>query len=235
MWALARRTRLRRTRPLLLMLAPLPAIVANNYGGEMLYRVYFFSLPGAAVLAAAALLPHLRRERVVAATLPLALGALLAGLLFSYYGKEQMNYFSPLEVQAADYLADTAPKGSLVIAELPNYPDAYADYEKDTRLWMLTEPPDFAVDVLNQEDPVAAVHAAAQTWTRGPVYFILTESELAEIRMEGLLATAQVTELVHGLTRANGFVPLDLNADAGVYLVRPVKTGSAAAASAGAP
>ncbi|MBR7835936.1 glycosyltransferase [Actinospica durhamensis] len=230
LWAVATRTRMRRTRPLLLMLAPLPAIVANNYGGEMLYRVYFFSLPGAAVLAAAALLPCLRRERLVALTLPLALGALVAGLLFSYYGKEQMNYFSPQEIAAADYVADTAPKGSLVIAELPDYPDAYAHYEKDTRVWLLPEAPSFSLGVLNEEDPVAAIHAAAQGWKRGPVYFVLTASQLAEIRMEGLLATPQVDILVHGLTTANGFVPVDRNPDAGIYLVRPTQTETSAGA-----
>ncbi len=224
LWAVARRTRLRRTRPLLLMLAPLPAIVANDYGGEMLYRVYFFSLPGAAVLAAVALLPRLRRERLAALLLPLALGGLVVGLLFSYYGKEQMNYFSPQEIEAADYLADTAPAGSLIIAELPDYPDAYAHYEKDTREWLLPEAPSLSLGILNEEDPVAAIHAAARGWTKGPVYFVLTASQIAEIKMQGLLPTAQVGTLVNGLTRANGFVPVDRNPDAGVYLVRPTQT-----------
>jgi glycosyltransferase involved in cell wall biosynthesis len=221
LWALARRSRLRKTRPLLLMLAPLPAIVANDYGGEMLYRVYFFSLPGAAVLAAATLLPRPRREHLAALALPLALGGLLAGLLLSYYGKEQMNYFSPEEVRAADYLAATAPQGSLIIAEVPDYPDAYASYEKDTREWLLPEPPDIRVGILNEEDPIAAIHAAARGWTRGPVYFILTESELAEIRMEGLLPGPQITMLTSGVSARNGFSAVYRNRDAGVYLVQP--------------
>lgn len=223
LWALARRTRLRRTRPLLLMLAPLPAVIANNYGGEMLYRVYFFSLPGAAVLAAATLLPRPRRERVLALALPLVLSALVVGMLFSYYGKEQMNYFTPREVQAADYLAATAPKGSLIIAELPDYPDAYAQYEKDTREWLLPEPPNREVGLLNQEDPIAAIHAAAQGWNRGPVYFIVTRSELAELRMEGLLAAPEISTLTTGLTERNGFVAVEHNPDAAVYLVQPTR------------
>ncbi|MEK8143561.1 hypothetical protein NKH18_20380 [Streptomyces sp. M10(2022)] len=44
--------------PLLLAsLAPVPLFVVNDYGGEMLFRVYLFALPGGAFFAAAALVP----------------------------------------------------------------------------------------------------------------------------------------------------------------------------------
>lgn len=224
LWALARRSdRLRRMRPLLLLLAPLPAIVANNYGGEMLYRVYFFSLPGAAVLAAATLLPRTQRSRkrrpyAAAFALPAVLSVLLLGLLFSYYGKEQMNYFSPQEVDAAQYLSTHAPAGSLIIAEVPNYADAYENYETSTRVWLLPEPPDLVVKQSAVADPLAAIHLAARGW-RGPVYYILTDSQLAEIRMEGEVGDPQLRSLVDGLTPANGFDPVYRNNDAGVYRV----------------
>jgi hypothetical protein len=219
LWGLARRIRVRRARPLLLMLAPLPAVVANNYGGEMLYRVYFFSLPGAAILAAATLLPRGRRERLAAVALPCVLGALMVGMLFSYYGKEQMNYFSPQEVDAAQYLSTHAPTGSLIIAEVPNYAGAYENYDKTTRLWLLPEPPVTEAQQEALNDPLAAIHHAADEWTKGPVYFILTESQLAEIQMEGELGAPQLHALVSGLTPADGFRAVFRNDDAGVYQV----------------
>jgi hypothetical protein len=200
-------------------------VVANNYGGEMLYRVYFFSLPGAAVLAAATLLPRVRRERVVAVTLPIVLGALLTGFLFSYYGKEKMNYFSPQEVEAADYLAAHAPAGSLIIAELPNYADALDEYEKTTRIWLVPEPPDVEIKLLSQLDPVKAIQDAAKGW-RGPVFYILTDSELAEIQTEGIIPQAALRSLLNGLTPANGFEPIYRNADAGVYRISSAIVGS---------
>jgi GT2 family glycosyltransferase len=43
--------------PALLAIAPLPMVVANSYGGEMLFRVFLFALPGLVILAAAALYP----------------------------------------------------------------------------------------------------------------------------------------------------------------------------------
>jgi hypothetical protein len=232
-WALTRRRGLRRTRMLLLMLAPFPAVVANNYGGEILYRVYFFSLPGAALLAAAALIPHARRERAAAIALPVTLGALAVAFLFSYYGKEQVNYFSPGQVAAADYLTSTAPPGSFIIAETPNFPDAYANYEKYTRLWLLAEPPDKQTKLLAITDPLAAVHSAAQDVKAAHVYFILTASEIAEIRMEGLIAPAQLDSLLNGLTPANGFTRLYTNADAAVYRVDPPPSHPAIALPSG--
>ena len=230
LWGLARRgARLRRARPLLLMLAPLPAVIANNYGGEMLYRVYFFSLPGAAVLAAATLIPRSRpgigqersRAWIGVVALPCVLGSLVLGLLYSYYGKEQMNYFSPQEVAAAQYLSTQAAPGSLIVAEVPNYADAYEDYEKTTRIWLLPEPPIAWVAKINVEQPVAAIHIAAQGWHTGPVYFIVTDSQLAEIEMEGELGRSELQSLVNGLTPANGFEPVYRNADAGIYRVVP--------------
>jgi len=229
LWALVRRRhRLGRARLLLLMLAPLPAIVANNYGGEMLFRVYFFSLPGAALLAAAALIPRSGsgHARLAAIALPTALAALVTALLFSYYGKEQMNYFSPAQVQAAQYLDSHAPSGSLIIAETPNYPDAYADYEKSTRIWLLEEQPGQQSALLAVENPIAAIRTSAQNWDSGPVYFILTESQIAEIQMGGLLTADGLAGLLAGLTPANGFTAVYRNADAAVFRVAPPVPGS---------
>ncbi|MFF0445517.1 hypothetical protein ACFYT4_03680 [Streptomyces sp. NPDC004609] len=55
---LARRKLIRSALPLLLVsAAPVPLFAVNDYGGEMLFRVYLFGLPGAAFFAAAALVP----------------------------------------------------------------------------------------------------------------------------------------------------------------------------------
>jgi len=230
LWALVRRRhRVQRTRLLLLMLAPLPAIVANDYGGEMLYRVYFFSLPGAALLAAATLSP---RRRSGALVLPTVLAALVTAQLFSYYGKEQENYFSPTEVGAAQYLDTHAQPGSLIVAETPNYAAAYNDYERTTRVWLLISPPDDQIKALSVTEPVAAIRQAAEGWQNGPVYFILTESQVAEIQMEGLLSTGGLNELISGLTPANGFTVVYRTGDAAVYRVAPPAYGSSVTAPA---
>jgi GT2 family glycosyltransferase len=220
LWAVFRRTRLNRVRMLLLMLAPLPAAAANSYGGEMIYRVYMFSLPGAALLAAASLIPRARRRSsATAVLLPGALGVLLTALLFSYYGKEQMNYFTPQEVAAADYLTTKAPAGSLMISELPYYPAAYQNYERYSRDWLLDEDASAVGQQAAVADPIGVIRSAATGWDGGPAYFIITSSELAEIRMEGDLTPAALDRLLNGLTPANGFDAVYRNADAAVYRV----------------
>jgi uncharacterized membrane protein YeaQ/YmgE (transglycosylase-associated protein family) len=47
----------RRTGLWLLVLAPLPVLAANGYGGEMIFRAYLFALPAAAFLVAALFFP----------------------------------------------------------------------------------------------------------------------------------------------------------------------------------
>ena len=44
-------------------LSPLPLIVANSYGGEMVFRVYLFALPFVAFFAAASLFPDAGSRR----------------------------------------------------------------------------------------------------------------------------------------------------------------------------
>src|SRR5690606_34643918 len=85
-----RRRLVRSALPLLLVsAAPVPLFAVNDYGGEMLFRVYLFGLPGAAFFAAAALVPgaagtsrdgaRALRRRVSAVALPAVLLVLLAG------------------------------------------------------------------------------------------------------------------------------------------------------------
>jgi hypothetical protein len=77
------------------------------------------------------------------------------------------------------------------------------------------------------------VHSAAQDVKAAHVYFILTASEIAEIRMEGLIAPAQLDSLLNGLTPANGFTRLYTNADAAVYRVDPPPSHPAIALPSG--
>ncbi|MFG3286391.1 hypothetical protein [Streptomyces sp. NPDC048111] len=72
-----RRRLTRSALPLLLVsVAPVPLFAVNDYGGEMLFRVYLFGLPGAAFFAAAALVPAVV---VPAAVVPAPAGAEAAG------------------------------------------------------------------------------------------------------------------------------------------------------------
>lgn len=126
-------------RPVLLAAAPFPMLALGSYGGEMVLRIYLFSLPFMAYLAATALYsPVTRPEWVnvpVRSSTPLftyaptpqtpgrweAAGSLLmgvvmvGGLFFSAYGNERTNRVTPRDVKAAEYLYTYAPPESAIV------------------------------------------------------------------------------------------------------------------------
>ncbi|MGW6520017.1 hypothetical protein [Streptomyces sp. NPDC054962] len=136
-----RRRLTRSALPLLLVsVAPVPLFAVNDYGGEMLFRVYLFALPGAAFFAAAALVPAVAgthrsrakalRRRTAAFALPAVLLVLLAGFLPSYYGKEKMFYTPPDETALVTRALDNAPDGSLILATSGSFPQALHRYDR---------------------------------------------------------------------------------------------------------
>ncbi|MFI6288890.1 hypothetical protein ACIBCM_29790 [Streptomyces sp. NPDC051018] len=157
---LARRKLIRSALPLLLVsAAPVPLFAVNDYGGEMLFRVYLFGLPGAAFFAAAALVPAAAgmagaaagtpgnrrrtgradtRTRVTAIALPVVLVALVAGFMPSYYGKEKMYYTPPAETAMVTRAIDRAPKDALILATTGSFPQALHRYEK-VEHWFFAE------------------------------------------------------------------------------------------------
>jgi O-antigen/teichoic acid export membrane protein len=89
---------------LVLLLAPLPAVV-EGYGGEMILRVYLFMLPGACVLAAYAFFPgtHRARRPARAQYAAAACGLILVGaFLFARFGNESYEITRPGELAATE-------------------------------------------------------------------------------------------------------------------------------------
>ncbi|MFD7442411.1 hypothetical protein [Streptomyces sp. NPDC059909] len=189
---LLRRRLTRSALPLLLAVAaPVPMFAVNDYGGEMLFRVYLFGLPGTAFFAAAALVPAVggagrglkaaRRVSVVA--LPVALTALLAGFLPSYYGKEGMHYAPPAELAFTQRAYDRAPDGALVLATTGSFPGAYYRYDHYER-WFFTEQ-GVPENLRMLEDPAGYL---ARGIPEGRIaYVILTPTQEKAVTGEGYL------------------------------------------------
>jgi hypothetical protein len=113
--------------PVVLMASPLVLLAANDFDGEILFRVYLYGLPFAAFFAAHALLG--RRLPATVATFVLSAG-LLGGFLLAHFGKDGHYVFTPEEVTAAAWLADHAPPGSLLVEGNRNYPAQFRNYER---------------------------------------------------------------------------------------------------------
>ena len=114
---------------IILAVSPFLMLGGNLYGGEILFRIYFFSLPLMAFFGAAFLYPSTARGTsrwtiLLAVCLSVALAA---GLSFAYWGKERMNYFTQDELEASQFLYDVAPAGSLLIGGSFDHPSVFEE------------------------------------------------------------------------------------------------------------
>lgn len=213
--------------PVLLAVSPLPMLVLNNYGGEMLFRVFFFSLPFLALLAAGLIYPgqatptgsaHAvpgRRRLARSVALPLVLALALSGAFsLAYYGKERMNYFSPQEVNAAQWLYANAPMGSMIVDASANSPWAFThyDYFNLESLANLT-PQQLAALPLT---PADVLHEAYGDVGK-PIFLILNRANAVAIHYTGDLPPNILPSLTAGLPKLPGVTIIYQNADATIY------------------
>ena len=117
---------------ILLAMAPFTLIVANSYDGEMLLRIYLFSLPlmvffAAALFCTTSNFSMSRKMTMAVAGVSLIL---LGGFLFTRYGNERMDYMSNAEVNGMHYLYNIAQPGSLLIESTYSTPWQFQDLEK---------------------------------------------------------------------------------------------------------
>ncbi|MEU3606920.1 hypothetical protein AB0E83_15935 [Streptomyces sp. NPDC035033] len=199
---LARRRLTRSALPLLLAsAAPVPLFAVNDYGGEMLFRVYLFGLPGAAFFAAAALVPAagggrrsrgaVLRRRVAAVALPAALLALTAGFLPAYYGKDAMYYTPPAESALVTRAIDRLPDGGLLLATSGSFPQALHRYDEVEHWW-------FCEQELPENERMLADPARylADRIPRGTTaHVVLTRTQDVYTAGEGLLPAGGFTVL----------------------------------------
>lgn len=117
---------------LLLAIAPFSLILLNSYGGEMLLRIYLFSLPPL-VFFAAGLFYSVSTSRMLSWHTVVVSGMsiiLLGGFLFTRYGNERIDYFTYAELDGIRYLYSVAPSNSLFLTGADDGPLQFQDYEK---------------------------------------------------------------------------------------------------------
>ena len=213
---LLRRRLTRSALPLLLAAAaPVPLFAVNDYGGEMLFRVYLFGLPGTAFFAAAALVPAVARAgrarrlaRLAApVALPVSLVALLAGFLPSYYGKEGMQYAPPGEIALVKRAYDRAPDGSLIMATTGSFAGAYYRYDHYER-WFFTEQ-EVSENLKMLKDPAGYLDAGIPDGR--PAYVILTPTQEEATNGEGYLPPGGFARMRTALRRSPHFQVVEDN------------------------
>jgi hypothetical protein len=117
--------------PAILAVAPLAYLAAQDYGGEILLRVYLFGVVFVAFLVATLFVPRRVSKMswpAVALVFVIAVG-LTGGFFIARYGNERMDWVSNEEAQGIAQLYSVAPPGSLLVGVTAHLPWKDQDYE----------------------------------------------------------------------------------------------------------
>jgi hypothetical protein len=202
-------------------LAPLLLAPAQPYGGELLLRLFLFSLPFAACLVVLPLMwnrpdgPGLVRGVAL-----LVLGAVLATTtLVTRYGNDSMESFSRAEIALVDQLYAAAPPGSILIEAIRNTPWMYQDYAGyDYRALIAVEPrPDAArlsCDTVNQ---IAR---------RAGAYLIVTSSQEHAADLRGATPAKDLQRFIDTCGSGPGWQKIGENAGGVIFHIEGAKNGN---------
>jgi hypothetical protein len=204
-----------------LALVPFSIVVAQSYGGEILFRVYLFSLPWTALLAAGAFFPHRGAARDRAGAIRTAAGlaatgaVLVGGLLVAYFGLERVNHLRPGEVAAAHRFYQVAPPGSFLMLVASNFPtrlDAgYPDHPGYTYDPSLLALPQFQDRMLGPADVDAVVY---ELGGYREAYLMVSTSQANYAELFDLAPPGAVGRLERALVASPRFRVLYRNDDA---------------------
>ncbi len=103
--------------------------LVQSYGGEVIYRVYLYSLPLIVAFIAWGIVTRIPIERRARLPQPTILASavcliLTAGFLVAHYGREQLNYVDPSEVAMGEFVAANVADPALIAQFSGDYPAA---------------------------------------------------------------------------------------------------------------
>lgn len=116
----------------LLAIAPVPLFALQGYGGELVLRLYLFSLPFVTILVAG--IVYGRRPSPPSVLLTGVAVVFAIGVAFTFlvvrYGNERTDLMTSTEVAAVQELYRIAPEGSLLVAASNNLPWKFEKVEQ---------------------------------------------------------------------------------------------------------
>lgn len=201
-------------------LAPLVLIPLQPYGGELLLRLYLFSLPFAVCLAVLPLMSdHSAGLSLRRALALLLMGSVLAtATVVSRYGNDSMESFSNDELAVVNRLYSTAPTGSVLIEAVRNTPwrfQHYADY--DYRALVAAEP-------IPNAAPLSC-DAANQIAHKSGAYLIVTQSQQEAAELRGSTPTGDIQRFVATCGTSPGWTKVFENAGGVIFHIEGVSNG----------
>ena len=190
-------------RVALLGVAAIPMVAGNSYGGEIIFRAFLFALPFMAVAGAALFFPRpwSPHRYLAAAALTVTTILLAAGFFLANYGTDAMNYFTPQEVAASQWLYRTAPAGAQVIAVNSNFPWAFVHYNRYTYTFL--DGSGYSSATLR--GPVQEISFLMSPPYPKVSYLVFTRSQAAQEAISGPWSANQVARVYDALMRSSAF------------------------------
>jgi hypothetical protein len=231
LWALGaigalRRLRAGRRALMLAVLAASPALLAvgQNYGGEAIFRIYLFSLPWTAALAASALGPRHGRWRTgTLLSVGVVLTTVVVLFMSAFYGSVELYRVRPGAVQASQYYFDHAPPGSVLGLVSPNVPGRvganYDEFVKGSAPPPLSEAPALQHRMLGPADVafVTRLYREHLKGTTGGVFLSMSSDQETYVRVLGLMPAGALEGLDRALARSPDWSLFYRNGDAAIY------------------
>jgi hypothetical protein len=209
-----------------LAVAPAVIVLADTYGGEAIYRVYLFSLPWFALLAAFALRPggdDWSSLRAVARLL-VPFAVLLGLFLPAYFGMAATNEVRPGEVAASQYFYDHAPPRSVLMIASPQFPVRLAGNYDQFRLTigeadpsLLTVKPSLRHKVLGDRHVPVIAQAMRDYGGGAPAFLVVSRNGKVTSQVLDLLPRGSLDELEQALSRSRRFRVWYRNADSTIF------------------
>lgn len=196
--------------PLCLIGAPIVTAAAQSYGGEGAYRAYLFALPWLAFFAAATFSWSPSRDagaRIRFRPLAAITSVLGACLLFAYFGQELANRISRDDVRASTWYEQHAPPRSVQVDLAPNAPTRLTSRYPLVSLndpSSLLETPGFVGHRLGASD-IPRLERVIQQQGGPASYVVLSASQEAYARLNGLLPPGSLSSLTSALERSGSF------------------------------
>lgn len=200
-----------------LAFVPLVLPLLQPYEGEMLFRVYMFTLPFMVWLAAAAIYPSAATPttRLTTGLAGVLCGLALAAFLIAYYGNERTNYFTADELAAAEWIYEDAPPRSLIVMGSFNSPMEYRDFERHSIVTLA------GLDEFRERAPGPADLVEVERVMRWAPssYLLVTRSQIEYVDLFRPLPAGSLTNLEEALRGSDRFKVAFENRDARVYVL----------------
>ena len=215
---------------LLVILGASPALVAvgQSYGGEAVFRIYLFSLPWVAVLAASALEPRSdRRPLWAAGRIGLVLAVIVGLFITVFYGAEELYRVRAGEIAASRHFYDQAEPGSVLTLAAPNFPTRVgARYDQfrsggDNLPSLLATVKDFQHRMLGEDD-LPAIGDFVDEYVTGATapggrYLVLSTGQEVFAEVLGLTPPGSLANLDRALAASPSWEVFYRNQDAVIY------------------